>query len=110
MRCRTVSSDSKESLTQGWIYEYIQHFSAKMTFFFKIGVMIQLCKKLAVFWTFFSNFFVRENFLKIITSVPGIPNFYLLFCDTVPHRFLLQTGSHTSTITRHHCHHFPTSS
>jgi hypothetical protein len=23
-------------------------------------------------------------------------------------RFLLQTGSNTSTINRHHCHHYPT--
>jgi hypothetical protein len=28
--------------------------------------------------------------------------------DTIPHWFLLQTGSNTTTITRHHCHHFPT--
>jgi hypothetical protein len=28
--------------------------------------------------------------------------------DTVPHRFLHQTGSNAAMITRHHCHHFPT--
>jgi hypothetical protein len=29
--------------------------------------------------------------------------------DTIPRRFLLQTGgSNTTMITRHHCHHFPT--
>jgi hypothetical protein len=37
---------------------------------------------------------------------------FLLFStgisDTVPCRCLLQTGCNTTTITRHHCHHFPT--
>jgi hypothetical protein len=27
--------------------------------------------------------------------------------DTVPRWFLLQTGGSTTTVTRHHCHHYP---
>jgi hypothetical protein len=40
-------------------------------------------------------------------------SFFLFFfstgiSDTVPSRFLLQAGSNTAKVTRHHFHHFPT--
>jgi hypothetical protein len=39
-------------------------------------------------------------------------NYYGFFSmgisNNVPRRFLLQTGSNTTTFARHHCHHFPT--
>jgi hypothetical protein len=34
--------------------------------------------------------------------------FFTGISDTIPCRFLLQAGSNTTTITRHHCHRFPT--
>jgi hypothetical protein len=48
----------------------------------------------------FSNAYsYKFTFLYIGTRIRG----------TNPRRFSLHTGSNTTTLTRHHCHHFPTS-
>jgi hypothetical protein len=49
-------------------------------------------------------------FLATDLALVTLEIFFLFYwiSETVPRRFLLQTGSNTTLITRHHCHLFPT--
>jgi hypothetical protein len=58
--------------------DFRQFLAKKLAFFSKTNVMIQILHNLALFQVKNANFFAKnfgENILKIITSVPGHPDY-----------------------------------
>jgi hypothetical protein len=55
-------------------------------------------------------FGLKRNHLATLSepSLAGATFFSAGISVTVPRTFLLQAGSNTTTITKHHCHHFIT--
>jgi hypothetical protein len=73
------------------------------TFKVFLGGKLTLTLLFLIFFLVYSSLFEVSGIHNV-----GITLFPTGISDTISGRFLLQTRSNTTTVTRHHCHHFPT--